>query len=269
MLDPLVIFHKTLTCPFCQTKFSDVVKLIPDCGSFICGTCYDVLAERLGQSKEYNCTACDQQHVLPENGMANCKQLVGLLRNPVEKPLSEQARKLKLLVKNIEEELASLNVFDPRDYIEQHCAQLRESVSQAAESAIKHIHELESDLFNQIEAYRQRRLDSLTTQSSKSGQLQVSFNKTRMKCEVFTKEISKFIATWNDYFKRLNASASDNEVEAAINQTGIFQARIRTLDEETKNSALNDSLLHFNPEKSLYSSRDHLGELVEISAHGS
>ena len=45
MQDPLDAYQKAFACPFCKVMFSEVVKLIPDCGNFICGACYDELTE--------------------------------------------------------------------------------------------------------------------------------------------------------------------------------------------------------------------------------
>ena len=139
MSDILEVFRQMATCPFCRNKFSDVVKLIPDCGNFICGACCQELADDLDVWKRYKCEACNDHHMLPGNGFPVCKQLVGLLRHSAEKPLSEQAKKLKLLIENVQEDLARLEAFDPKDHIEHHCLQLEHEVSQTAASAVKHI----------------------------------------------------------------------------------------------------------------------------------
>ena len=259
MQDPLEVFNRVTTCPFCQTKFRDVVKLIPECGEFICGICYDHLKE--GESKEYHCKACDQVHLLPENGLPDCKRFVDLLRHPVEKPLSEQAKKLKNLIGDVQEEIAKLEAFDPRDHIEQHCVQLELEVSQAAESAVKHIHEIEKDLLEQIRVYRQQCLDALPTRTLPEPFI----NLTNRSLRTLKRQAQYFSTKWNGYFKRLNVLASDNEIEAAIRQTNEFQTRIRTLEQETRNSALRESTMLFTSGTVFHSSRGHLGELVRIS----
>ena len=120
MQDPLDAYRQLITCPFCQTKFSDVVKIIPECGKLICGACHDELSESLDESKRYKCEACKEHHVLPEDGMLVCTILANLLRHPIEKPLSEQAKKLKQLLEIVQEELANLQAFDSRDFNRAH-----------------------------------------------------------------------------------------------------------------------------------------------------
>ena len=266
MQDPLDAYNQAVTCPFCRTKFSDVVKLIPDCGSFICGACYDELVKSLEDSKRFKCQVCDDDHVLPKNGLSNCTMLLDLVRNPIEKPLNEQAKKLKLLTENVRDEMARLDSFDPRDHIEQHCVQLEHDVSQAAESAVKHIHKIETGLYTQIKEYRQKCLDSLLAQSS-TGQPRATLSgNTKLDLDALTKEMQDFATKWDDYFKRLNALASDIELEAAAEQTTAFQARIRNLEQEMRDSVLGAKFLQFNPKASFYSANDHLGELLESSA---
>lgn len=66
MQDPLDVVQRLLACPFCQARFRDVAKCIPDCGKFICGRCYEDLVERVDSrdSREYECKACDNVHIL-------------------------------------------------------------------------------------------------------------------------------------------------------------------------------------------------------------
>ena len=268
MQDPLEAYNQAVTCPFCRTKFSDVIKLIPDCGSFICGACFDELSESLDGSKRFKCRVCDHHHVLPENGLWNCKMLLNLVRHPIEKPLNEQAKKLRLRIENVQEELSKLDSFDPRELLEHRCVQLEHEISLAAESAVKHIHEIEAGLLKQIKEYHQRCLDSFATQTSQSptGQLRVPLsNEAKLDLDSLTKEIRDFNSKWNDYFKRLNALASDSELEAAISQTDTFRARIRTLDQEITDQALSGKFLQLNLKASFCAARDHLGGLVETS----
>ena len=207
MQDPLDTYQQTFTCPFCQIKFSDVVKLIHDCGSFICGTCSDELNESLGRSKRYKCDACGDHHILPENRLPACKKLANFLRHPIEKPLSDQAKKLKPLIEDIQKELANLQTFNPRDYIEKTRVELENDVSQAAESLVKHIRQIEANLHIQIRAYCQGRLDKISNNQIAIYQLDAS-----------TQTFTEFCAKWNDYFKRLNSFASEDQIKDAIDQ---------------------------------------------------
>ena len=274
MQDQLDAYHQATTCPFCQTQFSDVVKVIPECGKCICGTCYSELRQSLDDSKDYKCLACNETHVLPEIDLWNCTQLVALLRHPIEKPLSEQARKLKLLMESVQEELAVLKGFDPRDHIEQHCLQLELEIRQAAESAIKHIKETEAELIKRAQISRQRCVDALTNQPDESSAkldelVSMATEQPQKDLVELSTEIDEFSSKWSDYFKRFNALASESEIEAAIDQTGVFQSHMTTLDQRIRNQALCESMMQFSPNATFYSSKDHLGELLEMSTKGS
>ena len=271
MLDPIDAYEKTTTCPFCQTKFSDVVKFIPDCGKFICGACYDELVKDIDESRNYECQACDDQHILPTAGLADCTQLVYLLRHPIEKPLSKLGKKLKRMVESVQEEMAKLNSFDAKDFIEHQAIQLELEIRQTAESAVKHIHQIEDDLLKQVQTNRQRCLDALNDQvsdkpkTSKDQKPATSSTTndedigTRQKA--LTKEIKEFSSKWDDYFKRLNSLASDKELQAAVRQESDFQDRIRRLEKEMQIRASNGALMYFRVKESFFSARDHLGKL--------
>ena len=247
--DPLDTYEKALTCPFCRSKFSGGVKLIPDCGKCICDACYDDL--KRSDSKVYRCLACGQSHVLPENELPNCALVLDLLRQPIEKPLSQQARKLKRLVENLEDEMAL-------------------SSCRAAESAVKHINKIEADLRKQIQMYRLQCLNTIAAESPKycfqiDQNRASSMNRAASDQRALAKDVRDFSAKWNDYFKRLNSSASESELEAAVSQTDFYRARIRTLDQEMRNGALGNMIMQFNPKASFHSARDHLGRLVEVT----
>ena len=265
MQDPLDAYKQAFTCPFCQTKFSKEVKLIPDCGSFICGACNDELTESLDESKQYKCEACKEHHVLPENGLPACKQIAGFLCQPLEKPLSNSAKKLKQLIENVQEELANLQTFDPRDYVEHTCVQLEHEVSQAAESAVKHIRQIETNLQDRIRAYRQRSLNGLETASLEASIQPSTSTMATNDTVAIAQEIGEFSAKWSDYFKNLNSLASDNQVEAAIQQTKIFQLRMKRLCQGMKIRAMGKTLIQFKPCDSFCSVQSHLGELVDLS----
>ena len=155
-----------LACSFCDRKFTNTVKIIPDCGNLICGDCYDFLEMDVQESdRSYRCKACRLRHVLPANGYANCNQLLGLARSmPEERQMSVQAKSLRNLVKAVEKELKTLEEFDPREYIEQECEKLELEISEAADFATRHIDKIERELLTQIKEYRQRCLDSYSTE---------------------------------------------------------------------------------------------------------
>ena len=152
-LDPLEAYRRALTCAFCQHKMRDAIKCIPDCGKFICGLCYEELQDGLDELREFKCRACEKYHQLPESELADCTQMIDLMHHPIEKPVPPQAKRLRLLVDKIQEELRMLNAFDSKEYIDHQCDQLELEVRDAALSAINHIQAIEKDLLAKIKGY--------------------------------------------------------------------------------------------------------------------
>ena len=166
-----------LCCSFCQRRFSGVVKLIPECGNSICGECYAFLESELENlPAQYTCKACgEKDHLFSTRGFANNKTLMDLAKKePIERPLSEQAKKLRELVGRVDEEIKRLDAFDPELYIREQFGQLEDEEAFAAEAAVNHINTIESDLHSQINGLRQEFLVSLkkrlSAQQEKSEQ---------------------------------------------------------------------------------------------------
>ena len=263
--DPFEAIQKAVTCSFCLQRMSDVVKLIPDCGKFICGECYDELIQSLeNESREFKCLACEMPHHLPQNGLADCKQLLDLLRQSIKKPVPPQANELRTLIGNIQEQLIRIKAFDSKEHIEQHCQGLEIKISDAAESAIQHIHEIETELLTQANQYRQRCLDALETRSP-NGQLDASANELKIRLDSLSKEIGQFNEKWIEYFRQLDSYAMESEIEAALSKGDRFQARIDQLEQELKSSAFREPMMQLTENESFISRKDHLGELVKVS----
>ena len=139
---------RLLCCSFCVHQFSDVVKLIPECGNSICGECEDQLRDELENlPAKYTCKACGEEgHLFPKKGFVNNKSLMNLIKTaPSERPLSKEAKKVRELAERVDEEMKRLESFDPEQYIREHFEQLESEVNEAAESAVKHINEIQRD----------------------------------------------------------------------------------------------------------------------------
>ena len=253
--------ESVLACSFCDRKFTNIVKIIPDCGKFICGECYDSLEMDIQESdRSYRCRACSAKHVLPANGYANCNQLLGLARSmPEERPMSIQAKSLRNLVKAVEKELETLEAFDPREYIERECERLELEIGEAAEYATRHIDKIEKELFGQIKEYRQRCLDSCSTEKKfRSSAVMKEFSELSM-------EIRDFNEKWNQFFSRINSYASDKEIDQAAEEGEGYIDQLKLLETEIKAYALNGVTLKHNRNSTFFEDRDQLGKLVEIA----
>ena len=82
---------RLLYCSFCGVRFSDVVKLIPECGNSICGECHDGLRDELETlPAQYTCKACGEgDHLFPTKGVPSNKSLMELAKTtPSERPLA-------------------------------------------------------------------------------------------------------------------------------------------------------------------------------------
>ena len=212
--------QQVLCCTFCNRQFSDVVKLIPECGNSICGECHDRLRDELDiLPAQYTCKACgDVGHMFPTKGLANNKGLMDLAKaTPTERPLGEQAKKLRELIERVDEEMKRLDSFDPGQYIREHFDQLENEVNESAESTVKHINEIRSDLLGQIQERRQECLESLKARLS--AQLEATDeppNKLQQEISKLARNKSEFVLKWSSYFQKAGSYASDQEIGTAL-----------------------------------------------------
>ena len=248
---------RMLCCSFCEQKFSDVVKLIPECGNSICAECHDGLRDKLETLPAvYTCKACGEEgHTFPAKGLPSIKNMMDLAKTaPSQRPLSEQAKKLRELVRRMTEEIRKLKSFNPEKIINEHFKKLDQQVNEAAESEIKHINQIRSDLLGKTKEHRQECLQSLLKRSSSIKQEETDgppaekivrlisqLHATEEPPSKFQQEIgnlstqaSAFIRKWNGYFQTVDSYASDCEIATALSQVQAARDTIQKFEEVTK-----------------------------------
>ena len=256
-----------LSCSFCKRRFSDVVKLISECGNNICGACYEDLKADMDdeQTKEYKCVACGERHTLPSIGLPDNKPFLALLSKmkPPEKPLHPNAKRLRELVREIEEKIRELQSFDGKQVIEIECQQLEQKLKDAVDSARDHLKEIETKMMKQISEYRERCLENHQFK-------QISEPKDATKCELnsLMKEVGEFNAKWRNYFGRIEVYATENEIEDALLQTALHVSMMESMEARMRKESLNRDKMVFHVNSQFLQEWNHVGE-IEIIAEPS
>ena len=250
-------------CSFCEERFSDVIKFIPDCGNNICGRCYEDLKEDVDeQTKEYKCVACKEIHTLPPNGLRDNKALMIAVKKmkPPEKALHPNAIKLRDLVKQVQDQMEKLQTFDGKQFIELECGRLEQELSDAIESAVDHLKEIETKMMKQISEYRERCIANLSKKSSEPED-----TTEQQELKAVTKEVSEFNTRWNDYFKQIEVYESESDIEAALAQTGEFMLKMESMEERMRKEALNWEKMVFHVNSQFMKEWKHVGEMEIIA----
>ena len=108
-----VVFDE-LSCSYCKHRFTDVVKLIPQCGNSICGECHEALVSDMSETREFKCKLCDHQpHTMPAEGLPNNSVVMRIIMmKPVNKALNEKTKKLKSTIEDIQQRIDVLKCYD-------------------------------------------------------------------------------------------------------------------------------------------------------------
>ena len=258
---------RLLFCSFCEHRFSDVVKLIPECGNSICGECEDQLRDELENlPAKYTCKACGEgkMHLFLANGLPNNNVLMEMVKTtPSERSLSEQAKKLRELVGRVDEEIKRLHSFDPDQCIREHFDQLEDQVNESADSAVKHINEIRSDLLREIQEHRKECQDSVSARLA--GQLKASkeqSSKLQLEIAKLSRDKSEFVPKWNSYFQKADSYASDKEITTALDQAQDVLQQIEKCNQASKLEATNQKMIQFEANNLFLQARDHLGKVT-------
>ena len=221
---------------------------------------------------------------MPANGLPNIKNLMGLAKTaPSERPLSEEAKKLRELVGRMDVEVQKLKSFNPEQSIRENFEKLENEVNESADADVKHINEIRSDLLSQINQHRQECLNSLLERSSikvedteeppakKIARLSTQLHATadpssqlQQEFEQLSREMSDFVLKWKDYFQKADSYASDKEIAAALCQVQAGLKEIEKHGEASKLEATNGRTIQFQANNLFLQTRDHLGKLSAV-----
>ena len=257
--------EEDLMCAYCKKKFVDVVKIVPSCGESICGDCYEELKEGMEESFTFKCQACKKSHKMSEDGFIDNRSLSRMLkRQKIDKPLTEEAAKLKRMVNALEAQVRGLQSFDEQDYIHHHCDQLEVEVIEEINSLVKQLNEIEEDLLKQIREYRKRCLDAMTTRSTKRSQANEQ-DQTFESIDV-REEIDKFQARWNEYFNQADVIVKNIDIDDALKEAKDLEIRLHSLERALKSNALDGQILSFKANHSFIGDLNTLRRWFVLSA---
>ena len=253
-----------LTCPFCWHKFSDVVKLIPECGNSICGDCYEELRNGLMIVK-FQCKPCEGAwHTMPGDELPDNKALMKILRvKPQERPLSDKAKNLKLMLEHMQRRIGNLSSWDETDEIKVYCEQLEHEVLSTAEKAIKHLTKIKGDLLKQIDDYRQdllarSNLRRLQLQSPSVDLRHMNFDLYRIR---IASEIESFNNQWLESFGNLHKNIGNEDILKAQKQAKEYMLKITLIEKGIRQQTFTDRFLKFNPNELFMELNSYVGTL--------
>ena len=247
--------EKTLRCSFCAERFSDTIKLIPDCGNSICGNCFDNL--KSSQSGRFQCLACQAYHTLKNGDMPDNLALKQLLDHNKDK-LDEHARILMPLIAEMQEKVSTLKVsLDDDENVNKCCDELKAEVEEAFQKAFEHLISLKDDLLDEISSYRQKGAKQLYASDDQSIRIKKQLTE-------LSDEIVDYGQQWGNYFKRKDKVAGKDELDEAQREAKEYSFRMAQIEKKIKSKASNKPI-EFKANGLFAIGYDHLGELVDRS----
>ena len=174
-------------------------------------------------------------HTWPQTGLRDNKLLMALLKEMkvLRKPLSESAKTLRELIRDLEDQIKKLHSFVERQVIKLHWGQLEQEVTEAVESGIDHLKVIETTMIKQIGEYRERCFENLQAD-----------NNMKQELTALSSEVSEFIARWNGYFSRIEAYERDSAIEA--DKTAGYLTVMQSTEEKMRKKVLNRETMVFN-----------------------
>ena len=114
-------------CDFCQFGFVDQVKVV------ICGTCHDDLNSPSDSNRQFQCKSCHKDHSLPQEGLADVKALMQMLKLKPEKLVTEkdgEAEVFKNQIEEVREKINRLESFNSQEEINVYCDSISVHISE-------------------------------------------------------------------------------------------------------------------------------------------
>lgn len=178
---------------------------------------------------------------MPANGLPDNAGLTrSLEQTRIEKTLSGQAGLLKHQLASIQEQMRTVKAMGKKERVNVYCDQLELEIREAIDSVVRNLSEIEQDLLKEVQTYRSECLDSGSAETE--GHL-----------DALSNEIRQFSSQWNnDFFSKIEAVATDAEIQSALSKAEEYETRIRAIDVKLRFSALNRKLRVFKPKPSLF-----------------
>lgn len=226
-----------LICPECKQKYTDP-RVLP-CGKILCNNCISNLYnnQRIGDTNEFKCSQCNQNHPMPSEGFPVCEPLAKLLnRKPSKLFRSSQVEELEKNLKLIDTQLKKLEIDlnHGEDVIQNHASELAAKVQQATDAKIELINKYNKQLMDQIEEFKNECLKTF-------GNLNKNEFFDRLK------DTREFVSKWSDYLTEIKID--DKEVKAAYDQSKEYLAKLFVENNNLQSLLFNDRCFDYRKVK--------------------
>ena len=169
------------------------------CGKSVCNECISILTnikEPYFQKSSFQCTLCDDHHLIPVKGFPLNESLIKLIeKKPKKVYRGNVVEELELHLEAIytKKEHMKFQLNNGVDIIKEYCMDLRCKIFACAESAILRINQLTDSMISEIEKYENESINSYQ-------------EKLSVERRIFDEKIDKmdhFHMEWTTYLKNV------------------------------------------------------------------
>ena len=267
--------EEILKCSYCRSKFTNVVKLVPECGSSICATCHDKLRGQLKiGSSGYHCQECNESHVMPAAGLSDNKALVKLIMLKNE-PKTDKLDMFKKFQEEIKAKIEKLRSMDADLEVGNYCDMLVKQVMAEIDAAFNHLNKLGNGFLEKINEYRSSLLEPKTPSAKRfksscenaaNSEIDNEESDGDQEEEDAKEELDRLQSEIEEYGKTLALVGSGMSQNHSIGllETRIkrYQSRYERLETEMRDEIFHGRFMKFKPNPAFCSPGNLLGELV-------
>ena len=176
---------------------------------------------------------------------------------PAEDSLvNENVRSLGMLINDLEDTISALKSFDQMEEINAHCDQMLIDVSLTVQSNIKHLLNLESDLSQQIEKYRQERVKALQSKDSTDRLVTA-----KSELDVLSQASINLASGFKPSFIQESQTKEKEDYQTIHENALDLKFKASLLKSKMKRLAFNQHFMDFNPNTNFIIGYDHIGKL--------
>ena len=258
-----------LKCSFCDLRFIDEIKIIPECGNSICGDCFEDLKTKFERKSQFDCRACDERHVVSISSVGDNKSLLKMLQlRPKERGLTDRAKLLKSFLLVVQEQVDELKQVNKQDEVNAYCDSLEMEVMETLESSIKHLSDIGASLLSEIKDYRSQLLNARPTgqyeSSTESPEPEDSLEEpgTDQELEKLSAEIKQFSQEWTNKIELISESFGDQEIQKADFKARDLYFKARLLKTNLRREMFDGRFLRFKENDKFFQSKEYVGRMV-------
>jgi len=199
-----------LNCSKCKEKL-DEPKILP-CGVTVCSIC---LRSIHVNNKKFKCIVCNDDHVMPENGLPfniAVQALLSIQPKEVYRSLAVETLKktLEAVLKN--KNLLQNACSNSIERIKELCIETRNEAQLASEQVIKQINDLNDHFIKEINQYQLETIKSYQSNKVDKEKIMTTIN-----------ELDSFHSKWTEYLKQIKIN--DETILEANNEALRFNEK--------------------------------------------